>query len=226
MKRHLLVWICSACLSLVLQGQSSTTSLDSAFTQLSQMRILDTSEEEIRRIKIGDQYMSALIQDGDTLIVAEIANIIISSPRSFANREEQLRYLKYRRYAAKVYPYAKEAIRIFREAQYASANLNKRKRKRYLRRLSKDLQKEFSEPLSGLSKTQGKILVKMIERELETPMFDLIKLTQGKIKAMYWNQSSKLYGYRLKPGYEHGQNPILDVVLQDFDISYQVPITN
>ena len=60
----------------------------------------------------------------------------------------------------------------------------------------------------------------MIERELDARMFDLIKNTQGKLKAFYWNQSSKLYGYRLKTGYIVGDNPILDVVLQDFDISY------
>jgi len=60
----------------------------------------------------------------------------------------------------------------------------------------------------------------MIERELETPMFDLIKMTQGKLKAFYWNQSSKLYGYRLKTGYNEGDNHILDIVLQDYNISY------
>ena len=73
-----------------------------------------------------------------------------------------------------------------------------------------------------LSKTQGKILVKMIERELDTPMYSLIKDLQGKFKAFYWNHSSKLYGYRLKDGYTEGDNPILDAVLQDLNISYEL----
>jgi len=51
-------------------------------------------------------------------------------------------------------------------------------------------------------------------------------MTHGKFKAFYWNQSSKLYGYRLKNPYKEGDNPILDVVLRDFDISYRVPLTS
>lgn len=200
-------------------------SLDSAYVQLTKTRVVNPDIEPIRRIKIQDHYVSALIIDNDTIILAEIENINISSPKLFADREEYLRYEKYRRYAAKVYPFAKEAIRIFREAQYATAHMKKRKQKKYLKQLSKDLQKEFSDPLQQLSKTQGKIMVKMIERELNTSMHDLIKMTQGNLKAFYWNQSSKLYGYRLKTGYILGDNPILDVVLQDFDISYEVSST-
>ena len=200
---------------------SQNTSLDSALTYL-QKKKLFIQEERIDEVKVGGGLVSALITDGDTLFIYELENVNVSSPRTFSSRNDYLRYRKYRRYAAKVYPFAQEAMRIFREAEYISKNMKKRKRKKYMRQLSKSLQKEFEEPLKKLSKTQGKILVKMIERELDESMFNLIKMVNGKFKAFYWNQSSKLYGYRLKTGYIVGQNPILDVVLQDFDISYQV----
>lgn len=223
--RFIFIWVLLFSSFSLLNGQGETL-LDSAYTHLHRTRIVNTDEEVIRRVKINDQYVSALITGNDTIIIAEIENINISSPRTFKDRDEYLKYRKYRRYAAKVYPFAKEAIRIFREAEYATSEMKKRKRKRHLKRLSKDLQRDFSEPLQQLSKTQGKIMVKMIERELGSPMHDLIKMTQGKLKAFYWNQSSKLYGYRLKTGYIIGENPILDVVLQDFDISYEVPVTS
>ncbi len=195
---------------------------DSTLSKLHQINIIDEEPDSLHRLMIDGQVVSALINGTDTIVVAEIDNVNISSPRSFENRDDYLRYLKYKRYAAKVYPYAKEAIRIFKEAEHVSSTMKKRKAKKYMKKLAKELEQEFEEPLKRLSKTQGKILVKMIERELETPMFDLIKMTRGKLKAFYWNQSSKLYGYRLKDGYEKGQNPILDVVLQDFDISHEV----
>jgi len=195
---------------------------DSVLSDLRKIKVtLPTAEDTVQNILVNGQVMQALINGSDTLYFVDLKNVNISSPRTFADRSEYLRYLKYRRYATKVYPYAKQAIRIFTEAEQASVDLKKRKRKKYLKKLSKELEKEFEEPLTGLSKTQGKILVKMIERELETPMFDLIKMTQGKFKAFYWNQSSKLFGYRLKTGYIVGDNPILDIVLQDFDISYE-----
>lgn len=204
--------------SIIILGQ------DSLSFKMGQVQILP--EDTITKIRLNGHVVSALIENGDTTIIADIEDVSISSPRTFANQDEYLKYLKYRRYAAHVYPYAKEAIRIFREAEYVTNTMSKRKRKKYLKNLSKELGKEFEDPLKRLSKTQGKILVKMIERELNTPMFDLIAGTKGKFKAFYWNQSSKLYGYRLKEGYIEGRNPILDVVLQDFDISHEVVQNN
>jgi len=173
-------------------------------------------------IEINGEIYPVIITDTDTMVVASIDDISLTSPRTFENPEDYRKYRKYKYYAAKVYPYAKEAIKIFRQTEYLTENMKKRKRKKYMKELQKELKLKFEDPLKNLSKTQGKILVKMIERELETPMFELIKNNQGKFKAFYWNQSSKLYGYRLKTGYIVGENPILDAVLQDLDISYDI----
>lgn len=173
-------------------------------------------------IEINGEIYPVIITDTDTMVVASIDDISLTSPRTFANPEDYRKYRKYKYYAAKVYPYAKEAIKIFRQTEYLTENMKKRKRKKYMKALQNELKVKFEDPLKNLSKTQGKILVKMIERELETPMFELIKNNQGKFKAFYWNQSSKLYGYRLKTGYIVGENPILDAVLQDLDISYDI----
>ena len=217
-KLHILIILALAC-SLNLTAQFA----DSTLMKLHQTKLIEETPDSIFNMRLDGHVVSAMIVEGDTIIVADLQDVNISSPRSFANREDYLKYLKYRRYAAKVYPYAVEAIRIFSEAKEVTQTMKKRKRKRYLKKLSKELTEEFETPLKRLSKTQGKILVEMIERELDTSLFDLIKLTRGNLNAFYWNQSSKLYGYRLKEVYTVGENPILDVVLQDFDISYKPP---
>ncbi len=179
-----------------------------------------TTEE--KKVSINGQVMTALITDGDTLILADLQDVSITSPRTFENAEEYRKYLLYRNYANKVYPYAREAIKIFREMEEATSTLNNRKRKKHIKKLQKDLKKEFSDPLKKLTRTQGKILVKMIERELDTPMFELLKDLKGGFTAGYWNQFSKIYGYDLKRGYVVGDDNILDAVLQDFDVSYDL----
>ena len=178
-----------------------------------------TEKEETVEVNVSGKVFSALIQNGDTIIVADLFNVNVSSPRAFQDRKEYYRYLKYRRYASSVYPYAQEAIRIFKEAEYATTHMKKRKRKKHNRKLAKELKKKFQRPLKKLSKTQGKLLIKMIERELGRSMFYLIKNTNGWWKAAYWNRASKLFGYKLKEGYAYGDDPILDIVLMDFDIS-------
>lgn len=176
-------------------------------------------EEKIVKLDLGGRVFSALIQNGDTIIVADLVNVNISSPKDFKSREEYYKYMKYRRYASSVFPYAKEAIRIFNEAEYSTQGMKRRKRRKHNRKLAKELKNKFEKPLKKLSKTQGKILVKMIEREVGRSMFQLIKNTNGWWKASYWNRTSSFFGYKLKEGYVYGDDPILDIVLMDFDIS-------
>lgn len=173
--------------------------------------------------KINGQYFEYMIDDcGDTLILASLDDISISSLRHFDNEDDYRRYRRYRQYAVKVYPYAAQAIRIFRETEYVTNNMDNREGKRYIRRLQRELKDEFADPLKNLSKTQGLIMIKMIERELDTPMYDLIKNLRGGVTASYWNTMGKLFGHSIKDGYVPGDDRILDAVLDDFDVSYDV----
>lgn len=170
----------------------------------------------------GKVYQAIITADGDTLILADLDDFSISSPRSFASQEDYYKYLKFRRYAAIVFPYAQEAIRIFRELEYASKIMSKKERKKKIKELEKRLEEEFEEPLKNLTKLQGKIMIKMIEKEMNASMHSLIKDVKGGFSAFYWHNFSKLYSYDLKEGYNRGQYPILDVVLDDFDLSYRI----
>lgn len=180
------------------------------------------SDVDIRTVKVHGQIVRFMIDEkGDTLFLATLEDMSLSSPRDFDSREEYRRYLLYKRYAVIVYPYAKEAIRIFKDVEEETQNLKKRKLRKYTKQKTAELKTEFEDPLKKLTKTQGKILVKMIEKELDTPMYDLIKNLRGGFTASYWNTFSKFFGHRLKDGYIRGEDEILDAVLDDLDISYE-----
>ena len=175
------------------------------------------------QIMINGEILPYMVDDcGDTIIMAQLDDVSISSPRKFETRDDYRRYLKYKRYAADVYPYAVDAIRIFREVDHATKTMKKSKRKKYIKKLQKDLKEDFEEPLKKLTKTQGKILMKMIEKELDTPMYYLIKDLRGGVSASYWGTMGRFIGYRLKDGYVEGQDAILDAVLSDLNISYEI----
>ena len=179
-------------------------------------------EPEIEKVNLKGKIYSAMIIDGDTIIMADIEDISITSLRRFEDDAEYRKYLKMRRYANKVYPYAKEAIRIFEELEYARANMSRRKFKKEAKRLEKELETEFEPVLTKLTKLQGKIMIKMIEKETGETFYDLIKSIRGRMRAFTWNAFGKLYSYDLKEGYREGDYKILDAVLQDFDISYSL----
>ncbi len=184
--------------------------------------VLNAQDEEFEQTTIdGELVYYYVAAPGDTVLLYGLDSISVSSPRTFEDREEYRKYLKYRRYANVVFPYAIKAIKIFREADEVTRTMKKGKKKKHMKRLQKQLKDEFEDPLRNLTKTQGLILTKMIENELETPFYDLIKNLRGSFVASYWNTLGKVNGYRLRDGYKPGEDHILDTVINDFDISYK-----
>ena len=178
--------------------------------------------EDTGQIMINGELVTYMVVEGDTLLMADLEGFSVTSPRSFKDRSEYRKFLKYKRYANVVYPYAIKAIKIFRESEEATRTMKKRKKQKHMKKLQKRLDDEFKEPLKKLTKTQGYILIKMIEKELDTPFYDLVKNLRGGFVAGYWNQLGKLNGYRIKNGYIEGEDKILDVILHDYDVSHEL----
>ncbi|MAW88205.1 MAG: hypothetical protein CMJ42_16940 [Phyllobacteriaceae bacterium] len=179
------------------------------------------AQTNLGKTTINGQLVTMMLdENGDTLLIADdLMTVSLTSPRKFKSRKDYARYRYYLKCAAIVYPYAKEAIAVFRQLKVETEEMRRGKRKRYAKKLQKQLDDKFEEPLKNLTKIQGKILVKMVEKELDTPLYTLIKTYRGGLTAGYWNTLSKFWGYDLKRGYMEGDDPILDAVLQDFPLT-------
>lgn len=169
---------------------------------------------------IDGEIVRVLIIDGDTLPVIDLEGMQVTRKRNFVNRGERKRYHQWRKYAAKVYPYAAEAIRLYRELEEETKGLKKGKRRKKGRKKEKELRPQYQEEIKKLTKTQGFILIKMVERELGLPFYDVIKEIEGNWKAMSWQALGKWYGYNLKTGYDPNKDPLLEAILDDLNINY------
>ncbi|MEO1436597.1 MAG: DUF4294 domain-containing protein [Bacteroidota bacterium] len=168
---------------------------------------------------INGEIVKGIVHNGDTLMIAHLGTASVKA-RLFEDDEEWDYYKKTRRRANKVYPYAVKALEVFQKIEDFSKDAKKRQRKKYIKSLQKELKEEFEEPLRNLSKSQGKVLVEMIERELDTSMFKLIKELKGGFKANTWTFAGKFLGYKLKKTYDPEEDPILELVLSRFDLSH------
>ncbi len=167
---------------------------------------------------IDGEEITIQIRDGDTLIIAELERVSVTAPKEFEYTDDRDRYTKYRKHAAIAYPYAVQAVRLYRQLERETIGMSKKEKKKVIKQLSKRLEDEFEEPLKKLSRTQGLMLTKMIEKNLNKPFYDVIKELKGGFSAYYYNEISKTFGYKLKEIYVYGQDPVLDAVLEDFDL--------
>lgn len=190
----------------------SLLSIGNAFSQ----------EKPILVDRDGEILETIITDDGDTLIVMNLDDVYVKSKRTFSDYDDYKTYIKYRAYAKVVYPYARDAIKLYRQMEIETEGMKKRQRKKYIKKVYNSLENELGDTMKGLSRTQGKILIKMIERELDVTFYNLLKDLRGGTRAYYYHQVGKVYDYDLKQGYIYGYDPILDWVLKDFNISARI----
>ena len=157
------------------------------------------------------------IENGDSTFIMALRPVKISARRIFKDLDEQRQFWRYTIAARKVYPFALEAVNLYEQIQEETQDMSKRKRKRYIRHEHKEMKEDMTETLKNLSKTEGKVLIKMIERQLKKPFYDVVRETRGGTTAAYWNTLGKFWGYNLKEGYILGSDLFLDDVLLDYD---------
>jgi hypothetical protein len=167
------------------------------------------------------RIMTIKISGTDTVVIATIPEVIIKAPPVFSDDEEYRQYMRYRRYAMTVLPYAIESIRLYRKYEAETEGLKRGKAKKYAKTLHKDIKGDFTDPLKDLSRTQGKVLIKMIERHLNTSTYDVLKDVRGGFTATKWQTIGRFYGYDLKEGYTPGEDRIMDMILNDFEITIE-----
>lgn len=157
------------------------------------------------------------IVNGDSTFLMSLHPARLVAKRNFKDLEEQHQFRRYVWAAQRVYPYALEAVELYQEMEEETANMNKRQRRRHFRHEHHELKEDMTERMKNLSKTEGQVLVKMIEKELDMPFYDVIRTTRGSVTATYWNTLGQFWGYDLKKGYHPGDDPLLDEVFIDYD---------
>lgn len=137
----------------------------------------------------------------DTVSVVYYGNYTIKSELRSEQAEKE--YLKLKRSIIKVYPYAQRAVALLHEIDEISQNLDRRRdKKQYMNQLEDELRQQFEKDLRNMTVTQGKSLVKIVERETGRKMFDIIKDLKNPLTAGVMQMVAKRWGYDLKEGYD------------------------
>ncbi len=156
----------------------------------------------------------------DTLPKVYLKTVNIHS-KTFDDPREQAEFDKLRRNVIEVYPYAMIAKELYFKIQDDLDGMNRwLKRKRYIRQKEDSLKDRFKKELKNLSRTEGQILVKIINRETGNNCYKLIKQLKNPFSAFFWQNFGRLYGYNLKEEYQpNGKHEDIEYIVQSLEES-------
>lgn len=144
----------------------------------------------------------AVILDGDTIACIGLKDFIKYSPLRFSNNKQQVAYTRLVRDVKKTLPYAKEIARIITETyEYMETLPDDKARQKHLNQMEKYLYDAYKPKMSKLTRSQGQLLIKLVDRETNSSSYHIVDAFMGTAKAVTYNFFASLFGNSLKKRY-------------------------
>jgi hypothetical protein len=132
-----------------------------------------------------------------------LEEVVLFQPLRFKSMNELRNYVILRNRTLRVYPYAKLAAdRLDTLTSRLEGIEKKRQKKIYLKRIEKFIYDEFEEELKKLSRSQGRILIKLVHRQTGATTHELIKKLRNAWKAMIYQTTASFFKLSLKDTYD------------------------
>lgn len=152
-------------------------------------------------VLIQGKVYEALIIGQDTVPLVSLPLVNAVAKRTFPNKRAQRKHEKLVFHVKKVLPYAKLAGERMREVDVELATMKPAERKKRLRELEREIKRDYEGELKKLTFTQGRILIKLLDRETNMVSYDIVKHFRGGFTAWFFQGIAKMFSYDLKDEY-------------------------
>ncbi len=195
--------------------------LRTALLVLSVLLIFQYNTKAQSRFSASDTLIrSAVVYEGDTIEAKVLPGIYVYA---FDRNKERAKWTRLRNAVYVTYPYARRAAVVFNDINvHITGMSNKSDISKYINSREKELKKEFTDPLTNLSVYQGKILMKLINRETKgNNCYDIVKELKGGFTARFWQTIAFVFGSNLKQPYDaKGEDAEIEYLVKEVQRMY------
>ena len=165
----------------------------------------------------GFWHQEWTVDKGDTIPLVHILPI-----RKYARKPDMRRYQRLIRQVKKCYPLAKQArIEMEKMERQLLAVKDKKEQEKLAKQLQKQLIKQYTPVILKMTISEGKVLLKLIDRETEYTAFQIIKDFRGGFVAGFWQMFAKLFGNNLKLEYEpETKDRVLEQIVTYYEMGW------
>jgi len=158
-------------------------------------------------------------RDGVTMPEVEIKEVTVVARPGSARRNEYRKYERLISNVKRVYPYALMVRERLNKVNEDLKNITGEKgRKEYIKNIEKDVFAEYENGIRNMTITQGRLLIKLIDRETQNTSYVLIMDYRGKFTAAFWQGIARIFGTNLKEEYDpYGDDALIEYIIREVD---------
>ncbi len=166
------------------------------------------------RVKYVKGYSYIVDEYGDSCRYTFLRDLYVFPPLKFKDKKEEEFYWRTVRDVRKTLPYAKLAFSTLCETyEYIQTIPDKKKREQHLKTLEKDIFEQYKPAVKKMTKNQGKIMLKLINRETDQTSFNIVKAFLGSFRAGFWQTFGRFFGMNMKSGF-HPEKDREDAIIE------------
>jgi hypothetical protein len=180
-------------------------------------KVLSTEDRKLPENVITADVVKGEVKNGDTALYYNLNPITFLPPHVFASKREQKKYSTLVMNVKKVYPYSVIINKTFHEIDHALDSIkDKNEQQKYIKVKEKELTDKFEKDIREMSFAQGRILIKLVDRQTGFTSYQIIKQFKGSLSAMFWQSIARIFSTNLKYEYDaKGEDAwIEEIVLQ------------
>ena len=173
------------------------------------IRALTYGQENITSARYKNEegklvYLTAMtVYQGDTIPYIKLPTVYIFKPLKFKNKREYVKYARLVRDVKRVYPISKEIKDIVIETyEYLQTLPTEKEKQKHIKAVEKGLKEQYTPRLKKLTFSQGKLLIKLVDRQCNQTSFQLVKAFMGPFKAGFYQTFAAMFGASLKKEYD------------------------
>ena len=149
-------------------------------------------------VKVGK-----VLHEGDSIQYMEMNNVYVYPELTFKNKKQAQSYMRLVNNVKKVLPLAKEARQMLIETtEFLDMLPDEKSKNEHIKRVEEDIFRTYKPKMKKLTYSQGKLLIKLIDRECHSSSYDMIKAFMGPIRAGFWQVFAWGFGASLKKEYD------------------------
>jgi hypothetical protein len=162
------------------------------------------------------------VLNGDTLPSGLMQYVYVDAPMPPAMRKRYEKWTRLRNAVYVTYPYARKAGIIINDINGKLASMPESDHKKYIKSREEELKKEFTAPLTKLSVYQGRVLMKLINRQTGNNCYELIKEYRGGVSARFWQTVAFFFGSSLKQPYDaYNEDREIEMIVREVEKMYK-----
>lgn len=165
------------------------------FLSFPELKAQNTSQNNGYMVKV-------CVYEGDTIPYITLRNVYIYPKMKFKNKKQEKYYYRLVRDVKKTLPIAKEIRNIVIETyEYLETLPDEKAKDKHIKAVEKGLKEQYTPRMKKLTFSQGKLLIKLVNRECNQSSYQLVKAFMGPFKAGFYQTFAALFGASLKKEY-------------------------